>query len=292
MNLSLRLLSKWTLGVSGALAASSVSGMTQSVVVVGDLQSKAFHAEKMANMTNQLKRLSQQVAKAEKLVKQGKQMADIIGNPKSVIESVSTLSGATKQLDYIFRNDTTKGLRSLVNSAESLNKSSTRLNKTIGDTVLVGGKARKRNVSLYGAYSLLERMHANYEDIVSEDRALQRREMNRQKALLDDLLKAQTESDRERIRAAIAASKMMQDASTNAVLKAKGEYDTEIKALEVERQKDAEASREAAEMQRQHMNALIDESNKQWQSHLEKEFFAEKTVDNKIELVLKKHTQS
>ena len=294
MSLSLRLLFKWSVCLASALAVSSVHGLgVEAVTVVGitDTATTAHYAAEIEKWGEQMLEWGKQLEKMQSLIRQGDELAKIIGDPKSVIESVSTLSGASEQLDYIFRTETTGAIRKGIKGAESLDKAGKGLGKTVDSTVMVGGKKQNRNTSLYGVYSLLERMHSNYEDIVDNDKKVQEREAKRQKALIDALLKAQTEWDRERIRAAIETSKGVQAASSNAVFKAKEAYDAETMAVELENKKQALAQMEAAEMQRQHMNRLIDESNRRWQDHLEKEYFAETTVDNKIELLIKKHPQ-
>lgn len=251
--------------------------------IVFDPTASANHATQMKSMGEQLAKASEQVARMNKLVKQTDQLLGIIGDPKSVIDSVSSLGGAANQMDYIFKSDTTRALRKIVKESDSLNRNSRRFNKTIGESVLVGGKPRKRNTSLYGAFSLLEKTKDNFDDIVAEDRKIQEREIRRQKVLAEALASAQTEWERERIKAAIAASKAMQDASSNSVLKAKSEYDSEKEAIDLENRKNALAAWEEHQLKEEYRMQNVKQSQENFQKHLDNELYGTATHNTEIE---------
>lgn len=260
-----------------------------AVTVVGDTQRAAEHAQSMAKWADQISKFNEQLERSKRLVQQTDQLLGIIGNPKSVIDSVSTIGGAAEQLDYIFRTETSSNLRKIVTGTETLTKKGVGLKDAIGDSVILGKEPRQRNASLYSTYSLLERMHKNYEDLIEADKRTQEREIYRQKSLLEALRNAQTEWERESIRGAIAASKGIQDASTNAVLKAKAEYDAESLAMELETQKQVLAQWEEHQMKKNYQEELNRESTRIWQEHLEDRMFKESQVDTRIELYTKLH---
>jgi hypothetical protein len=131
-----------------------------------------------------LSQWAEQIEKTKEMVHNSNELLKIIGDPKSVIESVSSVNGAIDQLDYIFRNDTTQSMRETVNGLDSIDKSTKGLGKEINESVEVAnGKKVKRNHTLYSAYSLLDRTYNKFEDIVEQDQKIQKREKDRQRVL-------------------------------------------------------------------------------------------------------------
>ncbi len=256
----------------------------EAVHVVSDAPGAARHAAQMGEWAKQIEAATQQISRADQLIRQTDRMLAIIGDPSSVIESVSTISGAVDQMNYIFKSDTTRSLKRMVDGTESLNRASTRFQKTVGDSVMAGGESRKRNESLYSTYALMERSKDNFDKIVELDKKTQERELKRQRALNASLATAQTTSEMDRINAAIAASKAVQDASSQSVAKAKNEMDAEKAAIDLENEKQMLAAWEEHQIKEAHKREMTKKTRENYKKHLDNELYSKVSHDTKVKI--------
>lgn len=194
-------------------------------------------APRMAAMAKQLAETTKQLNEARKLVRTANTLVQIAGDPKSVINSMSDLSSAARQMDQIFGTPTTHEFRKLVNASDSLSRSNEYFNREVGNSFLSGKKQVPREADLYRVYALSEASYDNFTKLVEVDRLVQQNEIKRQEALINGLVNAQTQAEVDKINASIAASKAAQDASSNQVMKQKMEIDLEKMAMETEKEK-------------------------------------------------------
>jgi len=256
----------------------------EAVHVVSDAPGSARHAAQMAEWAKQIEAATTQISRADQLIRQTDRMLAIIGDPSSVIDSVSTISGAVDQMNYIFKSDTTRSLKRMVDGTESLNRASTRFQKTIGNSVIAGGTPRKRNESLYSTYALMERSKDNFDKIVELDKKTQERELKRQRALNVSLAAAQTTSEMDKINAAIAASKAVQDASSQSVMKAKGELDAEKSAIDLENEKQMLAAWEEHQIKEAHKREMTKKTRENYKKHIDNELYSKISHDTKVKI--------
>ena len=254
----------------------------EAVHIATDAPGAARHTAQMAEWTKQIEAATKQISRADQLIRQTDRMLAIVGDPSSVIDSVSTISGAVDQMNYIFNSDTTKALKGVVDGTESLNRTSTRFQKTVGDSVMAGGESRKRNESLYSTYALMERSKDNFDKIIDLDKKTQERELKRQRALNASLASAQTTSEMDRINAAIAASKAVQDASSQSVMKAKGEMDAEKNAIDLENEKQMLAAWEEHKIKEAHKKECRQKTRENYKKHLDEELYGKVSHDTRI----------
>lgn len=194
-------------------------------------------APRMAAMAKQLRETTKQLNEARRLVRTTNTLVQIAGDPKSVVNSMSDLSSAARQMDQIFGTPTTHEFRKLVNANDSLNRSSEYFNREVGNSFLSGKKQLPRQASLYRAYALSESSYDNFTNLVEVDRVVQKNEIRRQERLINDLVNAKTQAEVDKINASMAASKAAQDASSNQVMKQKMEIDMQKMAMETEKEK-------------------------------------------------------
>jgi len=194
-------------------------------------------APRMAAMAKQLAETTKQLNEARKLVRTANTLVQIAGDPKSVINSMSDLSSAARQMDQIFGTSTTHEFRKLVSASDSLNRSTEYFDKEVGNSFLSGKKQVSRQANLYRVYALSESSYDNFVKLVEVDRVVQKHEIKRQEALINDLVNATTQAEVDKINASIAASKAAQDASSNQVMKQKMEIDLQKMAIETEKEK-------------------------------------------------------
>lgn len=256
--------------------------VVEAVHILSDVHGDARHVEQMGEWTKQIEAATKQISRADQLIRQTDRMLAIIGDPTSVIDSVSTISGAVDQMNYIFKSDTTRSLKRMVDGTESLNRASTRFQKSVGDSVMAGGTPRKRNESLYSTYALMERSKDNFDKMVELDKLTQERELKRQRALNASLAAAQTTSEMDRINAAIAASKAVQDASSQSFMKSKGEMDAEKSAIDLENEKQMLAAWEEHQIKEAHKRENRKKTQENYKKHLDEEFYGKVLHDTRI----------
>lgn len=256
----------------------------EAVHIVSDAPGSARHAAQMGEWAKQIEAATAQISRADQLIRQTDRMLAIIGDPTSVIDSVSTISGAVDQMNYIFKSDTTRSLKRMVDGTESLNRASTRFQKSVGDSVMAGGTPRKRNESLYSTYALMERSKDNFDKMVELDKLTQERELKRQRALNASLSTAQTTSEMDKINAAIAASKAVQDASSQSVMKAKGEMDAEKSAIDLENEKQMLAAWEEHQIKEAHKREMTKKTRENCKKHLDEELYSKVPHDTKVKI--------
>lgn len=204
-----------------------------AVYVVGD----ATQPSRMAAMAKQLAETTKQLNEARRLVRTANTLVQIAGDPKSVVNSMSDLSSAARQMDQIFGTPTTHEFRKLVNASDSLQRSSEFFDKEVGNSFLSGKKQVPRQANLYRAYALAESSYDSFTQLVVADRIVQKNEVKRQEGFIRDLTNATTQAEVDKINASIAASKAAQDASSNQVMKQKMEIDMQKMAMETEKEK-------------------------------------------------------
>lgn len=193
--------------------------------------------ERMATMAKQLTEATKQLNEARKLVRTTNTLVQIAGDPKSVINSMTDLSSASRQLDQIFGTPTTREFRNLVRASDSLIRSKQYFDREVSNSFLSGKKQVPRKANLYRVYALAESSYDSFENLVTVDKSIQKSEAKRQERLVNDLMYAKSQSDVDRINASIAASKAAQDASSHQVAKQKMEVDVQKMAIETEREK-------------------------------------------------------
>lgn len=191
----------------------------------------------LAAMAKQLAETTKQLNEARRLVRTTNTLVQIAGDPKSLVNSMSDLSSAARQMDQIFNTPITHDFRKLVNASDSLQRASQYFNKEVESSFLSGKKQVPRQANLYRAYALSESSYDSFTQLVEVDRLVQKNEVKRQEGFITDLMNAKTQAEVDKINASIAASKAVQDASSHQVMKQKMEIDMQKLAMDTEREK-------------------------------------------------------
>ncbi|OAI50831.1 hypothetical protein AYO37_00105 [Opitutia bacterium SCGC AG-212-L18] len=236
------------LSLCASFSESSAFFGVEAVHILSD----STQPTQLAAMAKQLAETTKQLDEARNLVRKTNTLVQIAGDPKSVINSMSDLSSAARQLDQIFGTPTTYEFRKLVNASDSLDRANEYFEREVGNSFLSGKKQVPRQASLYRVYALSESSYDSFTQLVEADRAVQKNEVKRQEGFIMDLMNAKTQAEVDKINASIAASKAAQDASSHQVMKQKMEIDLQKLAMDTEREKIQTAcdEEEAAELRR------------------------------------------
>lgn len=253
----------------------------QNVNVVSD----SGHTIRLAKLVEQVKETQKMVDQTRSIVNQTNRLVQIAGDPKSVIHSMKDINAATRQLDQIFRTPTTHEVRQLVNGTDSLTRSGYHFKGEVGDSFLAGKKQHKRRADLYQTYSLFESSYDNFENLVHLDRNVQKREIERQEQLLNDLAKAETQAEVDKITVALQASKGVQEASSFQVMKQKMELDMQKMARDMEREKLETARWEEHQEALRQAREQLKEREALYAKHVQQQSQSRKFIQNNFNML-------
>lgn len=225
--------------------AFAVAGVGDTVVVVQDFTAAANWAEELGQWTTLINRTTQQIQRADELVK-------YVGDPEKAVhdlfsESVPTLM---KPLDDAIGLETrqealnlSRGQYLLRNSMKNLIDDANKVEKNyqaFGQTV-------ERDPNRYLRYAFREGLYARYKQAVDNEQAVVKKEAEVQRDSLEKLKKVKTETEVALLKTTMTASKQRQDMAHQLAVQAKGELDAFDGQLVSEDAKKAEAEREWAQ---------------------------------------------
>ncbi len=223
-----------------ATSLRAVFGVGDTVVVVGnaDMGEIAHRAAEIAEWGKQIESVKQQIDQFNKVIKQGQEMADVVGNPKKSLQSITNVRASIGGLDISYDSQGSAA-RNRMSTFDSLNR-------TVGTTMTIDGQTANRDVSLYDTYSAGDSYSDNLRAEIERNNAEQKRIAQQRQALLDEMASRQSagtlsQADMQQYLIALDALKAKQDASDGIVTNAKQSLDEE----EIQRRRDEERQRVA-----------------------------------------------
>lgn len=193
--------------------------------------------EMIAVLNKQLEEANKIYVKADSLVKMTDTLVNIAGDPKQMLRSIQGINDASRQLDMIYSNDTTREFRKLNRNYNKLFYAKDKFDSSVKDSMLIGGKEVRRNMSLYDGYHVMENAYEELQAAIELDKEIQGIENARNKKLRIELKNAKTQAEIDKVNAGLNASFSLQESSHRQLMKRKAEHDLQKSLLEHEKQK-------------------------------------------------------
>lgn len=236
--------------------AYAIMGAADTTIIIGDLTDELKWPRELQQWSILIGQVTQQINRTDELIK-------IAGHPdeimKTIIDSVPDLMAPVDEaIGLQNRVDALKTAQSLYALNAAAVKIYNDANKVLPAFDAFGEKI-KRDPARYHRFVLQEAMGARYKRAVENKEAVDKAEVKIQRAILEKLKGARTETEVSGLNALIAASKQRQDLAQQKADQAKAEADAFNGQLLVEDARKAEADREWAQtvVDRMRAKALI-----------------------------------
>ena len=128
-------------------------------------EQRTHFAKEVKEWADQIQTLREQLNEARKLYQTTDTLYRIAKDPSSIIESMSTFRGATRELDRLFGTEGTGAMYDLATEMNRFEREVDATGRTIERSAMFGNNDRPRRTSLSGAGRLMKRWYNQMDDV-------------------------------------------------------------------------------------------------------------------------------